>query len=210
MQPSFAIGQRALLIQEADGCVMWDCIPQVAPAAVARIEQLGGLKAIAISHPHYYAAMADWSDAFGGVPIYLHADDRTWVMRKHPSIVHWSGNTHALSPALTLIRCGGHFPGGTVLHWSAGVGVGVGVGGQGALLVGDIATVAMDRRHVSFMHSYPNFMPLNASAVRQIQAAVAPFAFERIHGAWWDRNIASDARAAFDASVERYLRAISG
>ena len=203
IEPGFAIGQRALLVQEDDGCVLWDCVPLVTPDAVERIKALGGLKAIAISHPHYYGAMADWSDAFGGVPIYLHADDRKWVMRPHRSIVHWSGELHPLSPALTLIRCGGHFPGGTMMHWREGAG------GRGALFAGDIATVALDRRYLSFMYSYPNYVPLDAAAVRRIEAATAPFAFERIYGAWWDRNIAAGGRAAFDASVARYLNAIT-
>ena len=46
------------------------------PDAVEYVKSLGGLKAIAVSHPHFYGAVADWSEAFGGVPIYLHADDR--------------------------------------------------------------------------------------------------------------------------------------
>lgn len=203
VEPGFAIGQRALLIQEADGCVLWDCTPLVTPEVAGRIKGLGGLKAVAISHPHYYGAMIEWSDAFGGIPIYLHADDRKWVMRESPSIMHWTGETHPLSPALTLIRCGGHFPGATMMHWSAGAD------GKGALFAGDIATVAMDRRRVSFMYSYPNDIPLNATAVRRVQAAVSPFCFDRIYGAWWGRNIAAGARAAFDASVDRYLRAIA-
>ncbi len=204
VEPSFAIGQRALLIQEADGCVMWDCTPLVTAEAVERIKTLGGLKGIAISHPHYYSAMIEWSDAFNGAPIYLHADDREWVMRPSPSIVHWTGETRPLSPALTLIRCGGHFTGATMMHWSAGAD------GKGALFAGDIAAVAEDRRHVSFMYAYPNLIPLNATAVRRVQAAVSPFAFDRIYGAWWNRNVAADGRAAFDASVDRYLGAIAG
>jgi hypothetical protein len=76
-------------------------------------------------------------------------------------------------------------------------------------LTGDIAMVAMDRRSVSFMYSYPNYIPLNAAAVRGIANVVAPLAFDRIYGAWWDRNIAGDAKALFDASVRRYLAAIA-
>ena len=68
VEPSFAIGQRALLLREADGCVMWDCVPLATPQAVDYVRSLGGLKAIAISHPHYYGAVVDWSEAFGGVP----------------------------------------------------------------------------------------------------------------------------------------------
>ena len=118
MEPSFAIGQRALLIEEPDGCILWDCTSLVTPEIVAAIGSRGGLKAIAISHPHFYSAMVEWSEAFGGVPIYLHADDREWVMRQSPSIVFWDGDTHRLSDAATLIRCGGHFDGSSMLHWA--------------------------------------------------------------------------------------------
>lgn len=202
-EPSFAIGQRALLVPLADGCVMWDCVPLATPEAITHVRSLGGLKAIAISHPHFYGAFADWSEAFGGVPVYLHADDLQWVMRPHPSIMHWTGDHHRIFDDVLLLRTGGHFAGGTMLHHARGAD------GKGALLTGDIAQVTMDRRFVSFMYSYPNYMPLNAAAVRRIAAAVEPLAFDRIYGAWWDRNIASGAKAAFAASVDRYIAAIT-
>jgi hypothetical protein len=69
--------------------------------------------------------------------------------------------------------------------------------------------VAMDRRSLSFMYSYPNYIPLNAAAVQRISHAVAPLTFDRIYGAWWGRNIGSDAKAAFEMSVRRYLATIS-
>ena len=202
-EPSLAIGQRALLLREADGCVMWDCLPLATLDAVQQVRVLGGLKAIAVSHPHFYGAVVDWSEAFGNVPIYLHGDDRKWITRPHPAIVCWTGDSHRISGDIALMRGGGHFPGATMLHWRAAAN------GKGALFVGDIAMVAMDRQHVSFMYSYPNLIPLNASAVRRIADAVAPLAFDRIYGAWWDRNIATDAKARFDASVQRYLSAIA-
>jgi hypothetical protein len=203
VEPSFAIGQRALLLQEADGCVMWDCVALATPQAVQEIRARGGLKAIAVSHPHFYGAVADWSEAFGGAPIYLHGDDRQWVTRPHGAVVSWTGDTHPLSDTMLLARAGGHFAGATMLHWRAGAQ------GKGALLVGDIAMVAMDRRHVSFMYSFPNLIPLNARAVQRIANTVAPLAFDRIYGAWWGRNIASDAKVRFEASVRRYLAAIA-
>ncbi|WP_426422638.1 MBL fold metallo-hydrolase [Bradyrhizobium genosp. A] len=203
LEPSFAIGQRALLVPDGGGYVMWDCIPLATSEAIAHVRSLGGLTAIAISHPHYYGALADWSEAFGGVPVYLHADDRQWVTRPHPAIVHWTGDHHRISEDLLLLRTGGHFAGATMLHDARGAE------GKGALLTGDIAQVTMDRRFLSFMYSYPNYMPLNAAAVRRIAAAVEPLAFDRIYGAWWSRNIASGAKAAFAASVERYIAAIA-
>lgn len=203
VEPGIAIGQRALLVPEPDGCMLWDCVPLVTKEVVEHVHSLGGLKAIAVSHPHFYGAMVDWSEAFGGVPIYLHGDDRRWVTRPHPAIVFWSGESHRLSDDIALVRTGGHFAGAAVMHWRGGAE------GRGALLTGDVAMVAMDRHSLSFMYSFPNYIPLNAKSVRGIARAVEPLAFDRIYGAWWGRNIAAGAKAAFDASVRRYLAAIS-
>jgi hypothetical protein len=199
MEPSFAIGQRALLVLRPGGNVLWDCIPLIDDAVVAAVAALGGISAIAISHPHYYSSMVEWSRAFGGAPILLHAADRQWVMRPDPAISFWDGDVKDLGDGLTLIRCGGHFDGGTVLHWRDG----------DALLSGDIIQVVPDRRFVSFMYSYPNLIPLSASVVRQIVSRIEPFEFDRIYGAWWDRIVERDAKAAVARSAERYVRAIS-
>jgi hypothetical protein len=118
--------------------------------------------------------------------------------------VPWTGDNHRISDDIQLVRAGGHFAGGTVMHWRAGAQ------GRGALLTGDVAMVAMDRRSVSFMYSFPNYIPLNAPAVRRIWAAIEPLAFDRVYGAWWGRNIAENAKAAFEMSVQRYTAAISG
>jgi glyoxylase-like metal-dependent hydrolase (beta-lactamase superfamily II) len=200
LEPGFAIGQRALLVRTPEGCVLWDCVPLVTPEIVGLIEAAGGLRAIAISHPHYYTAMGAWSAAFGGAPIYLHADDRAHVMRPDPAIVHWEGERCTLLPGVTLVRCGGHFAGGTVLHWAEGAG---------SLLVGDILSVAQDRRHVAFMWSYPNYVPLGPAAVRQVAGAVEDLAYDRVYGAWTDRNIMADGKAAVARSAARHLAAIS-
>ena len=73
-EPKCAIGQRALLVQTNDGNLLWDCVPLVDDESVSAIGSLGGLKGIAVSHPHYYTAMVEWSKAFCGVPIYLHPE----------------------------------------------------------------------------------------------------------------------------------------
>lgn len=202
-EPAFAIGQRALHVQAASRCILWDCISLVDGDTVARLRESGGVSAIAVSHPHYYSAVVEWSRAFGGVPIYLHADDRQWVMRSDPAIVFWDGETLPLADDLTLLRCGGHFAGGTVLHWAGGAD------GRGMLLSGDIIQVCQDRRWVSFMYSFPNYVPLGASAVRRILSAVEPFAFDDICGAWWRRNVRGGAKAAVRRSADRYLAAIA-
>jgi len=201
-EPSFAIGQRALLIQTSSGNVLWDCVSLIDEETERGVRALGGIAAIAISHPHYYSSMVEWSRVFAGAPVYVHAADRAWVMRASPSIVFWEGETRPLLGGVTLVRCGGHFTGAAVLHWPEGAD------GRGALLTGDTLQVVPDRRHVSFMYSYPNLIPLNGAAVRQIANAVAGFRFDRVYGAFAGRVIGSGGRGAVERSVERYLRAI--
>jgi hypothetical protein len=147
--------------------------------------------------------MLEWSEAFGNIPILLHEADRDWVRRPSPNVQFWRGDAHRLSDAVTLIRSGGHFPGSTVLHWKDGPRPG------GALFSGDAPHVASDRRHVSFMHSYPNFMPMPSDAVRGMQARLAGWDFEDIYGFTWGRNIIGGGRAAVDASFDIYLSAIA-
>ena len=154
-EPEFAIGQRALLLQSRGGNLLWDCVSLLDDETVAEVSARGSIRAIAISHPHFYSSMIEWGDRFDA-QIFLHAKDRQWVMRQSPRIQFWEGTTFPLWDELTLINCGGHFEGGTVLHWLKGAN------GKGALLTGDIITVVPDRRYVSFMRSYPNLIPLGA------------------------------------------------
>ena len=50
--PGFAIGQRALLVQTPNGNVLWDCISLLNDSTVGAVRALGGISAIAVSHPH--------------------------------------------------------------------------------------------------------------------------------------------------------------
>jgi glyoxylase-like metal-dependent hydrolase (beta-lactamase superfamily II) len=206
-EPKFAIGQRALLVpaevrDRSGQNVLWDCISLIDTATVRIVEGQGGLSAIAISHPHYYGSMVEWSRAFGGAPIYLHADDRRWVMRPDPAIVFWEGDELELGGGLTLLRLGGHFAGAQVLHWAGGAD------GRGVLLAGDVLQVVQDRRFVSFMYSYPNYIPLPAATVRRMVAMLEPYPFERVYGAWFGAVVRADGKAAVRRSAERYARAL--
>jgi hypothetical protein len=204
-EPEFAIGQRALLLQSPAGNLLWDCIALLDDRTVAEVNARGGIRAIAISHPHYYTTMVEWAEQFDA-QIFLHAADREWVMRPAAAgsrIQFWEEATLPLWGDLTLINCGGHFEGGTVLHWPAGAN------GKGVLLTGDIIQVVQDRRYVSFMRSYPNLIPLGAAAIGRILQTIEPFSFEQIYGAWWKANVLSNAKDALRRSAERYLRWIS-
>jgi hypothetical protein len=200
-EPGFAIGQRALLVPLGGRNVMWECITLLDDATAGEVERRGGLSAIAISHPHYYSSMVEWAHRFE-CPVLLHADDRRWIMRPDPAIELWEGETRALGDGLTLIRCGGHFRGGTVLHRADD--------GGGTLLSGDIVQVIPDRGHVSFMYSYPNLIPLAEADVRAVAAALEPYAFERIVGAWWDLVVRRDGAGVVARSAARYVRALGG
>lgn len=203
LAPSFAIGQRMLLVETAAGNVLWDMIPAVTDEALAAVRDRGGAESIAISHPHFYGAASAWSAALGGAPVLLHAADAEWVTRPDEAIVHWDGDTRELPGGLTLLRLGGHFPGATVLHWPAGAE------GRGALLSGDVVMAVADR-NVSFMWSYPNLVPLPGVEVERIGAALEPWPFDRIYGGWWDRIVPDGAKDAVRRSVARYLAALRG
>lgn len=199
-EPGFAIAQRPLLIQRPEGNILWDCMSYFDDAAVQAIHELGGLTAIAISHPHFFSSMIDWSAAFDGIPIYLHEAHRRHVVRPATQIRFWGGNWHQLAEDLTLVRVGGHYTGSTVLHWSEAAG------GKGALFPGDSIRVANDRDWLCFMYSYVNFIPLSAGKVRAIGKAVDPFAFDRIYGYWFHHNVMAGAKGKLHTSIDRYCR----
>jgi hypothetical protein len=198
-EPKFAIGQKAYLLQSPGGNILWDCLTLLDPETRKQVEKLGGIQAIALSHPHYYSCMVEWSHAFGNIPVYVHAADQQWVVRPDPVIRFWEGTCFELWDSIKLINCGGHFPGACVLHWPAGAD------GKSILLSGDSIQVAMDRKSVSFMYSYPNMIPLPKAAIEGIRESLNGFAFEKIYGAF-EPHIAQDGRSVFDRSVARYLK----
>src|ERR1700720_4230573 len=69
-----------------------------------------------------------WQISASGDHTHLHAEHKPWVMR----------------PDKAFVFCGGHFDGGTILHWARGTG------GKGALLSGDVIQVVPDRKNVSY------------------------------------------------------------
>ncbi len=196
-RPLFAIGQRALLVRTSAGNLLWDCVSYIDERTEAAVRRLGGVHAIAASHPHFYGSMVEWSLAFERAPAYVPEADLSWVLRRDTDLRTWSGRLEVL-PGVTLIQCGGHFAGSAVAHWGAGAD------GRGVLLTGDTIHVVQDRRFVTFMRSYPNQIPLAASAVARIAAAVAPYPFDRLYGGWWHTVISTSAKEFVGRSADRY------
>jgi len=198
-EPPTAIGQRALLVTTPGGNVLWDMITYLDDDLAARIRDLGGIRAIAISHPHFYGSMIEFAREFDA-PVFIHELDREWVGRPDPLVQFWEGETKQLWHGVTLINVGVHFAGGQVLHWADADN------GAGAVMSGDIMTVVQDRRYVSFMYSYPNLIPERPEVIRRGLARLAPYRFDRVYGAWWRRVVRTDGKAAVARSADRYLR----
>lgn len=203
VQPSFGIGQRALVVATDAGQVLWDPPGFIDEAAIDAVRRRGPLLVVTASHPHFYGVAVEWAHAFPGARVLLPEADAQWLMRPDPSVRHWRAAVD-VAPGVRLIQCGGHFAGSAVLHWTAGAE------GRGVLLTGDTLPVVADRRFVSFMRSYPNYLPLPAAAVRRIVERVAPLPFDRIYDGWWTSVLERDAHAAVLRSAERYERWVSG
>lgn len=200
--PQFAIGQRMLLIGTARGNFLWDMISFIDDETVSAIKQMGGVQGMAISHPHFYGVAVEYSKAFGA-PIYIPEADREWFVRPDPAVVWFEGAVTAWD-GVTVIQVGGHFEGSTVVHWADGAE------GSGALFTGDSIALAQDRRWVTFMRSYPNYIPLPEKIVMGIVDAVEPYEFDRIYGCWPGGEMRGGAKTAVRLSAERYIRWGSG
>jgi hypothetical protein len=200
--PEFGIGQTAYIVQSGDFNLLWDCITYIDEKTIKKINELGGIQAIALSHPHYYSTQVEWAESFD-VPIYIHEDDKKWVMRPSDKIIYWSGESLELHKGIFIHRLGGHFKGGSVLEWKDGNEQ------KGILLTGDIIQVVADSKWVSFMYSYPNLIPLPASKVRQMTNIVQELEFDRLYNAF-HRIVKKDAKISVQKSAERYIDALNG
>ena len=148
--------------------------------------------------------MVEWSRALGGVPVYLHAR-RQPVGGAARSGDRVLGRRHPRARARRhLIRCGGHFAGGTVLHWADGA---------------DGAGRPADRRHHHGRRGSPNgglHVQLSRTTSRSAPPAVRAdrrggraVRVRAVYGGWFGRNILAGGKQAVRYSVRRYLHAIS-
>ncbi|TQS32701.1 hypothetical protein Golomagni_06977 [Golovinomyces magnicellulatus] len=128
-RPQFAIGQRALFIQTEAGNVLWDCITYLDEATIKFIKERGGLKAIAISHPHFYSSHLEWAREFD-CPVYLADEDQEWLNREDTQgkRIFYKGEHIEILPGVNMVKLGGHFPGSSALHWNNNLFVGDSIG----------------------------------------------------------------------------------
>ncbi|KAL9016743.1 MAG: hypothetical protein Q9185_005917 [Variospora sp. 1 TL-2023] len=180
----FAIGQRAMLLRTPKGNVLWDLVSLMDEPLLNFIGELGGLKAIVISHPHFYTTYFEWADYFS-CSVYMAADDQEWICRKptDPKTIKLiEGPSETILENVTVIKAGGHFPGSLVLHW------------DDQLFIADtIMTVPSAHSphprppgqiSYSFQWSIPNMIPLGPKEITQIWKSIKPYDFHTTYGAF--------------------------
>ncbi|OAL07548.1 hypothetical protein IQ06DRAFT_289256 [Phaeosphaeriaceae sp. SRC1lsM3a] len=185
------IGQRAILIQAPKGNVLWDIVAFIDQATVDFINGKGGLKAIVISHPHFYTTHLEWARIFK-CPVYLAKADEEWLNREDKEGARkWVTGVQEIEEVggeATAIQCGGHFDGSLVLLHDK------------KLFIADtMMSVPSGFYHkdrlpgtvsYSFQWSYPNLIPLPPPKIHGIWKAIKPFDFDTTYGAFQGQNVA--------------------
>lgn len=195
------IGQEAKVLVTDDGNVMVDVSAAITVEAVAHVAALGPLRAIIPSHPHMFALQTAWSEALGGVPVWVTRADAGWLAVTPADLRLWDGELEVL-PGVVAAQLGGHFPGSAVVHWS-------GADGRGVLLAGDTIPPNPDGRSAAFMYSYPNRIPLSGPVALRVADRAARFDFDRLYGNFAGA-ILGDAREAVLASAARHAAWTAG
>lgn len=104
--------------------MLWDLIALLTQETIDFINEKGGLKAIVISHPHFYTSHLEWASVFG-CPVYVCADDAGWLNREDVhsvrKLVRGATPIEEVGGEVTMIQCGGHFDGSSVALWEGGL-----------------------------------------------------------------------------------------
>lgn len=199
--PRVGIGQRGLLVCTPAGNLLFEPPGFIDVEGATRIGELGGITAIASSHPHLTGSSIQYSHRFGRVPVYVAAADQQWIRRPDPVIKLWEERVELL-PGLTMYQCGGHFAGSSVVHWPAGHH------GTGVLITGDTIAVGGDRKSANAMRSYVNNIPLPPSTIERILSTIAPLDFSRMYSAFG--ALESEASSIVEHTLRRYIAWVRG
>ncbi|KAI0466213.1 beta-lactamase-like protein [Xylaria cf. heliscus] len=189
-QPKTAIGQRAILVRTPEGNVLWDCITLLDNETIRKIGGLGGLKAIVISHPHYYSTHLEWACAFD-CPVYLAAEDKEWLTQQDAARQIFITGHETEILGTKVLKLGGHFPGSLVMLFEGRLLIAdtflttpSGLGTWEADAVGTARERPRGMNSYSFMWSYPNMIPLAPDALQHMWAILKNYEFGSTHGAF--------------------------
>ncbi|KAI1499046.1 beta-lactamase-like protein [Biscogniauxia marginata] len=199
-QPKLGIGQRAILIRTPRGNVLWDCVTFLDDATIAKIKGMGGLRAIVISHPHYYSTHLEWARAFD-CPVYLAAEDKQWLAQTSPRQIFVTETELDLqidgaSSGVTVLKLGGHFPGslvtlydGRLLIADTLVTTPSGLGSWDKDAAGNTRARPGGLNSYAFMWSIPNMIPLAPDELERMWGILRKYKFRSSHGAFLQIDI---------------------
>ena len=195
--PRFAIGHRSYLVRAPHGNLLWDAPSYLDDDVVGVVRRLGGIAAVAASHPHMFGAQLSWSREFGGVPVFVNALDQEWLPGSDPLIELWTDELEPLA-GIRLIHVGGHMRGSSVALTA-----------DGTLLVGDSISGGLAKNWVSFQRNYPKHVPLSAAVVQRIVDRLDGFTYDRLYTLGGD-EIDRDAKDVVHRSAETHIRWVNG
>jgi glyoxylase-like metal-dependent hydrolase (beta-lactamase superfamily II) len=195
--PKFAIGQKAFLILSPNGNILWDCISLLNEATIEFIKSKGGLKAIVVSHPHFYSSINDWAETFN-CPIYIHQNDEEFIYTKGSRVTLWKGAEKELWDGIIIKNIGGHFPGSSILIVPF-------LSAKGTIFCSDTFFISPNKKHVSVMYSYPNFIPVSLSEIKRINESMINISFDTLIGALENQKISPNAKEILHASFLKYI-----
>ncbi|KAF3922668.1 hypothetical protein ABW21_db0202713 [Orbilia brochopaga] len=182
-RPRFAIGQSSFILKTPHGLVIWEIMPYLDQPTIDAINAIGEVKAIAISHPHFYNTPFMWSEAFGNVPVYISNADKDWLRTKdRKGVVRtWEDEVEVLS-GVKVVQLGGHFPGSSVLEFEDKLFV------ADTIVMTPAALYHYNRqpgyRCFSFQWSVINFIPLAPPQMSKMWAKVKKLNFATVYGGW--------------------------
>ncbi|OIW26003.1 metallo-beta-lactamase family protein [Coniochaeta ligniaria NRRL 30616] len=195
--PKFAIGQRAILVRTPSGKnILWDCVTYLDVATVARINNLGGLAAIVISHPHYYSTHSEWSRAFN-CPVYTAARDAEWkaITTETDNLLDAQEDEFEIE-GVKVLQLGGHFPGSLVMLFDGRLLIAdtllttpAGVGRWTVDAAGEKRDKPKGLNTFSFMWSIPNWIPLSPDEIVRMWIVLKKHDLRSTHGAFVGQDI---------------------
>lgn len=193
--PKLAIGQRAILIQTPEGNILWDCISLLDEETISRIQALGGLRAMVISHPHFYSTHVQWARAFK-CPVYLSAEDARWATMASAHQIPLASTETEVVSGVKAIKLGGHFPGSMVLLFDGRLLIAdtlmttaAGVGGWEVDATGTSRSKPPGLNSFSFLYSIPNFIPLNLDEMSRMWGILKKYDFRATYGGFTGMDI---------------------
>lgn len=186
--PRFAIGQRAMLIRTPQGNVLWDCISYIDAETIDKVRELGGLKAIVISHPHFYSSHIQWARAFQ-CPVYTSAEDLRWTTTPSAHRKPLTEIDTDIMPGVKAIKLGGHFPGSLVLLYNGRLftadtlmATPASIGKWEVDALGAKRAKPPGLNSFAFLWSFPNHIPLSADEIYRMWGILKRYKFRATHG----------------------------